>query len=165
VNAIARGFFAMELKYHGNRGSCGGALNWPSNSLGSLGKPTRDRGSGRVPSACRGLLHHGPSTRRGWQAHHGLLNSHSTTTSRYRAQAGEYLFRGLRDPGRLLARRQHARLVSRWVAGIGRDPCKFGTHSMRRTKATPIYRRTGNLHAAQLCSATPRSKAWLVTSL
>jgi integrase len=51
---------------------------------------------------------------------------------------GEYLFRGLRDPGRPLTTRQYARLVSRWVAGIGLDPCKFATHSMRRTKATLI---------------------------
>jgi integrase len=63
---------------------------------------------------------------------------------------GEYLFRGLRDPGRPLTTRQYARLVSRWVAGIGLDPCKFATHSMRQTKATLIYRRTGNLRAVQL---------------
>ena len=46
---------------------------------------------------------------------------------------GEYLFPRLRDPGRPLTTRQNARLVSRWVAGIGLDPCKFATHSMRRT--------------------------------
>jgi integrase len=33
---------------------------------------------------------------------------------------------------------------------IGLDPCMFGTHSLRRTKATLIYRRTGNLRAVQL---------------
>jgi integrase len=36
------------------------------------------------------------------------------------------------------------------VASIGHDPTKFGTHSLRRTKAVLIYRRTGNLRAAQL---------------
>ena len=36
------------------------------------------------------------------------------------------------------------------VSGIGLDPLKYATHSMRRTKATLIYRRTGNLRAAQL---------------
>ena len=46
--------------------------------------------------------------------------------------------------------RPYARLVSRWVGGIGLDPRKFATHSMRRTKATLIYRRTGNLRAVQL---------------
>ena len=38
----------------------------------------------------------------------------------------------------------------RWIASIGLDPLKFGTHSLRRTKATLIYRRTGNLRAVQL---------------
>jgi integrase len=33
---------------------------------------------------------------------------------------------------------------------IGLDPHLFGTHSLRRTKATLIYRRTGNLRAVQL---------------
>jgi integrase len=47
-------------------------------------------------------------------------------------------------------RRQYARLVERWVASVGPDPRRFATHSMRRTKATLIYRRTGNLRAVQL---------------
>jgi integrase len=46
--------------------------------------------------------------------------------------------------------RQYARLVSKWIANIGLDPRIYGTHSLRRTKATLIYRRTGNLRAVQL---------------
>jgi integrase len=46
--------------------------------------------------------------------------------------------------------RQYARLVSTWIANVGLDPKLFGTHSLRRTKATLIYRRTGNLRAVQL---------------
>jgi hypothetical protein len=46
--------------------------------------------------------------------------------------------------------RQYARLLSEWIASIGLDPELFGTHSLRRTKATLIYRRKGNLRAAQL---------------
>ena len=46
--------------------------------------------------------------------------------------------------------RQYARLVSEWIAGIRLDSKLFGTHSLRRTKATLIYRRTGNLRAVQL---------------
>jgi integrase len=41
-------------------------------------------------------------------------------------------------------------LVGDWIGSIGLDPLKFGTHSLRRTKATLIYRRTGNLRAVQL---------------
>ena len=46
--------------------------------------------------------------------------------------------------------RQYGQLVSDWLIGIGLDPHLYGTHSLRRTKATLIYRRTGNLRAVQL---------------
>jgi integrase len=63
---------------------------------------------------------------------------------------GDYLFTGRRGNGRYLTTRQFARLLSEWIAGIGLEPSLFGTHSLRRTKATLIYRRTGNLRAVQL---------------
>ena len=63
---------------------------------------------------------------------------------------GGYLFTGRRGADRNLTTRQYARLVSQWIASIGLDPSLFGTHSLRRTKATLIYRRTGNLRAVQL---------------
>ena len=43
-----------------------------------------------------------------------------------------------------------ARLLADWLTSIGLDPRVYGTHSLRRTKATLIYRRTGNLRAVQL---------------
>ena len=46
--------------------------------------------------------------------------------------------------------RQYARIVHRRVGSIGLDPAAYGTHTMRRTKATLIYRRTKNLRAVQL---------------
>ncbi len=49
-----------------------------------------------------------------------------------------------------LSNRQYSRIVESWVAGIGLDPTAYGTHSLRRTKATLIYRRTKNLRAVQL---------------
>jgi len=63
---------------------------------------------------------------------------------------GQLLFTGRHDPHRGMTTRQYARLVCEWVASIGLDPHIFGTHSLRRTKATLIYRRTGNLRAVQL---------------
>ena len=63
---------------------------------------------------------------------------------------GEFLFTGRRGMGQCMTTRQYARLISEWVASIGLDPRLFGTHSLRRTKATLIYRRTGNLRAVQL---------------
>ena len=49
-----------------------------------------------------------------------------------------------------LSTRQYARIVDGWVRSIGLDPTAYGTHSLRRTKATLIYRRTKNLRAVQL---------------
>ena len=49
-----------------------------------------------------------------------------------------------------LSTRQYARLVHRWVDSIGLEAISYGTHSMRRTKVTQIYRKTGNLRAVQL---------------
>jgi integrase len=63
---------------------------------------------------------------------------------------GQFLFTSRRRPGDCMTTRQYARLVSEWIAGIGLDAHVFGTHSLRRTKATAIYRRTGNLRAVQL---------------
>jgi integrase len=63
--------------------------------------------------------------------------------------------RGYLFPSRLrksphLSLRQYARIVESWILSIGLDPTAYGTHSMRRTKATLIYRRTKNLRAVQL---------------
>ena len=60
-----------------------------------------------------------------------------------------YLFPGC-GPGGHLSTRQYARLLAEWLAMIGLDPCLYGTHSLRRTKATLIYKKTGNLRAVQL---------------
>jgi integrase len=72
---------------------------------------------------------------------------------------GESLFVGRRGLGRFMSTRQYARLVSEWIAGIGLDPNLFGTHSLRRTKATLIYRALVTCGRCSSCSATPRSKA------
>ncbi len=63
---------------------------------------------------------------------------------------GDFLFAGRRGRDRCLTTRQYARLVSDWITGVGLNASLFGTHSLRRTKATLIYRRTGNLRAVQL---------------
>jgi integrase len=49
-----------------------------------------------------------------------------------------------------LSTRQYSRIVGTWIASIGLNPAAYGTHSLRRTKATLIYRRTKNLRAVQL---------------
>jgi integrase len=49
-----------------------------------------------------------------------------------------------------LSTRQYARIVHTWIQGIGLDPCYYGTHTMRRTKAALLYRKTKNLRVVQL---------------
>ena len=49
-----------------------------------------------------------------------------------------------------ISTRQYARLVDEWVEGIGLRPEDYGTHSLRRTEASIIYKRTGNLRAVQI---------------
>jgi Phage integrase family len=79
-------------------------------------------------------------------------------------KAGDFLFAAPRRPGRSLSTWQDARLVGDWIRGIGLDPCMFGTHSLRRTKATLIHRRTGNLRAVQLLLGHRKIKSTVGTS-
>ena len=62
----------------------------------------------------------------------------------------EYLFSSRNRSSNHISTRQYARLVDKWVRDIGLDPAEYGTHSMRRTKASLIYRRTKNLRAVQI---------------
>ena len=64
--------------------------------------------------------------------------------------AGHYLFPSRQAGSPHISTRQYARIVKSWVAAIGLDASEYGTHSLRRTKATLIYKRTQNLRAVQL---------------
>jgi integrase len=75
-------------------------------------------------------------------------------------RSGEFLFTGRRGPDRGMTTRQYARLVSQWIGSIGLDPRLFGTHSLRRTKATLICRRSGNLRAVQLLLEAHSRSRW-----
>lgn len=72
-----------------------------------------------------------------WIAHSGLKSDDYLFPSRIRQTAH-------------ISTRQYARIVSSWVQAIGLDRASYGTHTMRRTKPTLIYRRTKNLRAVQL---------------
>jgi len=69
---------------------------------------------------------------------------------RARLKLEDYLFASRVHKSPHLSTRQYARIVDRWVREIGLDPSAYGTHSLRRTKASLIYRRTRNLRAVQL---------------
>jgi site-specific recombinase XerC len=62
----------------------------------------------------------------------------------------DYLFPSRVSKSLHLSTRQYARILKSWVTAIGLDASVYGTHSMRRTKPTLIYRRTRNLRAVQL---------------
>ncbi|MEE4210473.1 MAG: tyrosine-type recombinase/integrase, partial [Parvularcula sp.] len=62
----------------------------------------------------------------------------------------DWLFPSRKKTGEHLTTRQYARLVQDWTAAIGLPSSAYATHSLRRTKATMLYRKTGNLRAIQL---------------
>jgi integrase len=62
----------------------------------------------------------------------------------------QYLFPSRVSESPHVSTRQYSRIVGSWMGSIGLDPATYGTHSLRRTKATLIYRRTRNLRAIQL---------------
>src|SRR5690554_2942551 len=62
----------------------------------------------------------------------------------------DYTFPSRIDHSRHLSTRQYARLVDEWVTAIGLQRQQYGTHSLRRTKASIIYKATGNLRAIQI---------------
>ena len=72
-----------------------------------------------------------------WIAHAKLSNN-------------DYLFKSRFRNSPHISTRQYARIVGAWVSEIGLDLTAYGTHSLRRTKASLIYRRTKNLRAVQL---------------
>lgn len=68
--------------------------------------------------------------------------------SKFNLKDQKYLFQGRGNQH--LTTRQYSRLVGDWVELVGLDRKRFGTHSLRRTKAALIYKKTGNLRAVQL---------------
>jgi integrase len=77
-------------------------------------------------------------------------NAISNWISYARLSKDGYLFKSRFKNSHHLSTRQYARIVASWVSIISLDPAAYGTHSLRRTKATLIYRRTKNLRAVQL---------------
>jgi integrase len=65
-------------------------------------------------------------------------------------KASDWLFPSRVDRAHPMTTRQYGRLVDEWIAAIGLVPSAYGTHSLRRTKAALIYRKTGNIRAVQL---------------
>ena len=77
-------------------------------------------------------------------------NSLEAWISQAKLKSDQYLFPSRIHNSPHLSTRQYARIVEHWVKSIGLNPTAYGTHTMRRTKATLVYRRTKNLRAVQL---------------
>ncbi|WP_244208569.1 tyrosine-type recombinase/integrase [Vreelandella andesensis] len=69
----------------------------------------------------------------------------------------DFLFPSRINSAKHLSPRQYARIVKAWVTKIGLDASIYSTQTMRRTKASLIYRRTKNLRAVQLLLGHTRS--------
>jgi len=83
-----------------------------------------------------------------------MLEPTRSSISRWLERRGgavdEFVFPSRLNHGAHISTRQYARLVDEWVSGIGLRPADYGTHSLRRTKASIIYKQTGNLRAVQI---------------
>jgi integrase len=66
------------------------------------------------------------------------------------ARLDDFVFPSRINHAAHISTRQYARMVNEWVTGIGLRREDYGTHSLRRTKASIIYKRTGNLRAVQI---------------
>jgi integrase len=62
----------------------------------------------------------------------------------------DFVFPSWIDHADHISTRRYARLVDEWVTAIGLRREDYGTHSLRRTKASIIYRQTGDLRAVQI---------------
>lgn len=62
----------------------------------------------------------------------------------------DYLFQSVFCKAKHISTRQYARILNKWVTSIGLNPHEYGTHSLRRSKVSLIYKRTKNLRAIQL---------------
>ena len=76
------------------------------------------------PPVRRGCVRAGPTSG---------IDEHLRITGR---RTGQLSFAGRRGVNSGPITRQFTRLVGEWIASIGLDPLKFGTHSLRRTKAS-----------------------------
>lgn len=83
------------------------------------------------------IITHTRQSLRTWIAHAKLSND-------------DYLFPSRKHTVPHLGTRAYDRLVHKWVSSIGLDSCLYGTHSMRRTKVSILYKRDKNLRAIQL---------------
>jgi len=77
-------------------------------------------------------------------------NSVKTLITNFQLSPNDYLFKSRLHSSEHLSTRQYGRIVDTWVSMIGLEQTQYGTHTMRRTKPSLIYKKTKNLRACQL---------------
>lgn len=77
-------------------------------------------------------------------------NSVQALITNFQLSPNDYLFKSRIYSSKHLSTRQYGRIVDAWVSMIGLDQTQYGTHTMRRTKLSLIYKKTKNLRACQL---------------
>ena len=77
-------------------------------------------------------------------------NSVQALLTTFHLNQNDYLFKSRIHTSEHLSTRQYGRIVDGWVSMIGLDQTQYGTHTMRRTKPSLIYKKTKNLRACQL---------------
>ena len=64
--------------------------------------------------------------------------------------ASDFLFPSQRREQQPISYSYYRSLVRKWASDLGLDSHLYGTHSMRRTKATLVYAKTKNIRVVQL---------------
>src|SRR5450755_503431 len=139
----------------GEQGARTGSLQPGNRQQAARLRPSQPQGSGHLPRRPGGIsravvMQH--KTQRPVQFE--ITPATGDAVQKWIKQAGlrsdDFVFPSRIHDSPHLGTRQYARILEGWVEELGLDPADYGTHSMRRTKATLIYRRTKNLRAVQL---------------
>ncbi len=131
-------------------------------ALFNLGFDSKLRGCDLVALRVRDVCHGVQVANRGTvmqQKTHRPVQFEITQTTRESVEAWireaglkseDFLFPSRLHASAHIGTRQYARILHHWVQDIGLDTTEYGTHSMRRSKASMIYKKTKNLRAVQI---------------
>ena len=83
---------------------------------------------------------------------------------KYDLHNSDYLFKSRIKDSLHLSTREYSRIVDGWISSIGLESTEYGTHSMRRTKLSLIYRKQRTLECANYCSVMPKMQSTFLSN-